>query len=70
MSQSTGNLYQQSRINTFTLENIIHIGTVTTKFVCEPRNRTTLTVEFFFYDFTNMYHDNKKGGTIRCLFSS
>ena len=56
MSQSTGNLYQQSRINTFTLENIVHIGTVATKFVCEPGNGATLTIELLFDDFTNVYH--------------
>ena len=57
VSQSLGNLDQQRRIDTFTLENIIHIGTVATKFVCEPGNGATLTIELLFDDFTNVYHE-------------
>ena len=69
MFQSTGNLNQQGSINTFTLENIVHIGTVATKFVCEPRNGASLTVKLLFYNLTYVYHTNKKGGTIRDLFN-
>lgn len=68
MPQSLRYFDQQSSINTFTLENIVHIGTVATQFVCEPRHGSTLPVELFFDDFTNVYHGNKKGGTIRDLF--
>ena len=57
MTQSSGNLDQQRRIDTFTLENIIHIGTVATKFVCEPGNGAALTIELLFDDFTNVYHE-------------
>ena len=71
MIQSPGNLGQQRRIDTFTLENIVHIGAVATKFVCEPRNGTSLTVKLLFDDFSNVYHEYiKKGGTIRYLYSS
>ena len=57
MTQSPGNLGQQRRINTFTLENIVHIGAVATELVREPGNGATLPIELLFNDFTNVYHE-------------
>ena len=57
MTQSPGNLDQQCRIDTFTLENIIHIGAVATELVREPGNGATLPIELLFNDFTNVYHE-------------
>ena len=68
MLQSPGNLHQQGRIDTSTLEYIVHIGAVATKLVCEPRNGTTLPMKLLFYYFSNVHHEYKKGGTIRNLF--
>lgn len=57
MVQYSGYPGQQSCINTFTLENIVHIGTVATELVCEPGNGAALSVELLFDDFTNVYHE-------------
>lgn len=68
MLQCPRDFDQQSRINTFTLENIVHIGAVATQLVRQPGSRTPLTIKFFFDYFSDVYHGNKKGGTIRDLF--
>lgn len=49
MVQNIGNAKQQISVNTFTLENRIHIGSFATKFVGKPGNRTFLTLKFFLY---------------------
>lgn len=55
-------------INTLLLEDFIYVGAIAIQFVCEPSDRMSLTMEFFFDEFTDVYHYSaviKKGGTIR-----
>ena len=48
--------HKQSRINAFTLENTVYIGSVAVELLGKPRSRTSLVMEDLFYDTPYMSH--------------
>ena len=54
--QDTGNLQQQQGVNTFPFKDGIRIGTLIAELFRKPGNASFLISQFFFNEFTNVYH--------------